>query len=581
MKRTAFTLLLSLLSMHALAADVSMEKASAVAGHFLKVPASSLSCERSAQRASGRDGLASQPAYYVFNNPEGGWVIIAADDRVVPVLAYSTDGSFNSDDMPENVRYWMDGVAGIIDCVRTEGLEAPAEVSAGWSSLQAGRSVLSDPVVLETAHWDQGSPYNDLCPIPVNSNRHANTGCVATAMAIVMRYNKWPEYGTGTVGGYRTDSHNMFIPAYSIDDHHYDWDSMPLSYDSKSSDYARSQVATIMLDCGMSVEMDYTFSGSGAWTFDVTEAMRTHFSYQSVQYVDRSSYQPAEWFSIMKNEIDAGRVVLYSGQTGSEGHMFVCDGYDTDGSMLHVNWGWSGMYDGFFALDMSVSGLKMSFDKYQSAVIGITAGGTADRPADFRPVTMSDSRGLYIGSHSSLQKDGTVTITTGALANVSDFNCSLYAKVCLMDMNGDTIQQIGYPTLVMLAPNEIVRLTFTDRVRVQPGMTDCFKLFITGACGEWIPVEYDTYFRALEQSVCCGISPDPLILIADDCHASDEVTLKLDGGRTPVRSVVWYVNGQAYSEPTLTLPHGRTEIRADVEYCDDSAGSIFKTVVAE
>lgn len=580
MKRVSFIiiLVLALLPMSAFAGNVTPEKASIAAGRFLGTDAVSLEYGSSAQKAQGRD---SQPEYYVFNNPDGGWVIIAADDRVTPVLAYSNTGSFQVDDMPENVRYWMDGMAGIIDSVRTADIPSTRKVQELWAAVMNGTGFSeSRQVVLETALWGQDSPFNDLCPICVNSSERASAGCVATAMSIVMHYTKWPEHGTGTVGGYRSDTYSQYYPAYSIDDHKYDWASMPFVYDASSTPYARNQVAALMLDCGMAVEMDYTKEGSGAWNFVVAEALRNHFSYQNVQYLDRSSFQPQEWFSIIKNEIDADRVVLYSGQSNDAGHQFVCDGYDPDYSMVHINWGWDGSENGFFALDLNIERYNWAFEYYQSIVIGIAAGNAAVLPVDFQPVSLYGGAGIIIDSSSSLLKDGTVHLNTGWLANFADFNYTSYVKACLMSSNGDTIQQIGLPTLLLLKPNYYSTLDFIDKLQVQPRITDYFQLFITDPHGDWVPLKYDINFCPSGQDVCCGITQDPLILTGDG-HVGESVDLKLGYGSIPVISVTWYVNGQEYEGKTLTIRKANTEIRADIIYCDGSTGSISKTLAVE
>ena len=146
-------------------------------------------------RAPSRDAQ-NAPQYYIFNNPDGGWVIIAADDRVNPVIGYSNEGSFLTAEMPDNLKWWMDGVAATIDAVREKGDKVAARPE--WRSPKYGAPD-AQKVELITARWDQREPFNNLCPIVTGENVRSLTGCVATSMAIIMRYNRWPAKGKGVI----------------------------------------------------------------------------------------------------------------------------------------------------------------------------------------------------------------------------------------------------------------------------------------------------------------------------------------------------------------------------------------------
>ena len=545
-------------------------------------------------RAAGRDGAASEPEYYVFNNPEGGWAIISAYDCVTPVLAYSPQGSFSVSDMPENVSWWMEGVSRTISDIRDSGMEVPASVREAWSSLQslpAPRGGQSK--VLETAQWDQGEPYNNYCPVVSGENRRAQTGCVATAMAIICRYNRWPANGKGVIGGYTTDTYKTYIPPYSIDSHYYDWDSMPLTdggnkktgWNSRNMD----QVAQLMHDCGVMVRMDYTFQeGSGAYDQLVTDAFKSHLSYSdAATQISRSAYNLDEWFGIIMREIDAQRLVFYSGSGSAGGHAFVCDGYDTDGTKLHFNWGWGGTFNGFFypLPELSLPN-GWSFPDNQSALIGLAAD-TATVDIVVNPRLSCVGRNGFMGMEPVTPADMTagqeVSFRIGYLLNNEPYavNCSF--KVCLMDSSG-TVRQEGWTVnSVIPASNSYYYKLETERtiLSVTPALTDYFRLFIRESDGNWTPMEGDRDVMPDVEDIRCGVTPDPVILIPDDCHAGMVIKPELSLGYKRVTEVEWSVNGGVSGDARTELNAGRNVIRADVKYLDGSAGSIFRIVTVE
>ena len=213
-----FTLVLAF-TQCVMASVVTPEDAARYAAKFMGMSSAPAPDNVSLQRSASRGG-AQEPEYFVFNNPDGGWVIIAADDRITPILAYSESGRFDSDaEMPDNLSSWMNDVSQTIDAVRNSNAVASAQVSAAWSALRgAGANQEGTKKEIETAKWDQNAPYNNLCPIVTGATKHSAAGCVATAMAIVMRHNRWPETGTGTIGGYTTPSRFYRISPYSIEE---------------------------------------------------------------------------------------------------------------------------------------------------------------------------------------------------------------------------------------------------------------------------------------------------------------------------------------------------------------------------
>lgn len=318
--------------------------------------------------------VASAPAYYVYDNVSGpGFVIVAGDDVAMPVLGYSFENEFPSSDfLPVNVLEWLDGLREEINAARRESLKPSGVVARAWTSTSSGTPV----VEMETALWNQDSPYNQLCP---RINGIATyTGCTATAMAIVMRYHQWPERGVGILPGYVTRTYGESIPAQELG-HLYEWNLMPLDY-TNSFELQRQAVATLMRDCAVALQSDFGPVGSigtGAYSSDVPEMLATYFGYsRSARFISRDNYATLEWLALMKGELEAGRPVFYSGRNSEGGHAFVLDGYTTE-SYFSVNWGWGGYCNGYFllsALDpqgQGAGGSEGGYNISQSAVIGI------------------------------------------------------------------------------------------------------------------------------------------------------------------------------------------------------------------
>ena len=536
-------------------------------------------------RAASRDAQ-SDPQYYIFNNPDGGWVIIAADDRVNPVIGYSNEGSFPTAGMPDNLKWWMDGVAATIDAVREEGDKVTARPE--WRSPKAGAPD-AQKVELTTARWDQREPFNNLCPIVTGENVRSVTGCVATSMAIIMRYHRWPAKGKGVIGGYTTETANTYIPAYSIDDHEYIWNYMPMN-NSIGADWSaeqKHQVAQLMHDCGVSAQMDYSSESSGTASGNMLKAMQENMSYSEASaLISRASYNLDEWYSLIKSEIDAGRVVYYAGEGDGGGHAFVCDGYDTDGSKLKINWGWGGTYNGFYTLDLAISAANLGFARSQEAIIGL-APDTANVELDgVIPLVCLDEQGFYGISpveRVNITNGSDLKFSVGWLCNNSTKDINAEFKICLEDKDGNLRQEGWTLRKVIPAWNGYmyVEETISGRLAVTPDLTDRFKLYMKDAAGKWVPMRGNHDILPDRDGIMCGVTYDPLIIVPDGCSAGQEIELSLTLGITPVTSVKWSVNGVELTGNRVVLTKGDNVIRADVEYLDSSTGYICRTLTVE
>lgn len=321
------------------------------------------------------------PAYYVFDNTGGpGFVIVAGDDVAMPVLGYSFEHEFSKDNLPANLKAWLEYMRDEVNEARRSGAKAESVVTSAWSQVEVGTPV----VELETAKWNQMEPYNLLCPIVGGESTY--TGCTATAVAIVMRYHQWPEKGVGTLPGYKI-SRDEVLPELPLG-HTYDWKNMPLEYPYLGySQVEANAVAVLMRDCGWMIFSDYGPIGSVgtmASSYDIPSGLKTYMGYdKKARIISRNGYSTFEWNALMKGELDNSRPIIYAGFSVRSGHAFVLDGY-TDQDYYRVNWGWGGYCDGYFlltALDpegQGAGGSEGGYNTSQTAVIGIQKddGGT-------------------------------------------------------------------------------------------------------------------------------------------------------------------------------------------------------------
>lgn len=279
------------------------------------------------------------PAVYVFENPGAdGFVMLSADDLAVPVLGYSDSGKFDSENMPPQMKWWLGEYARQIEYAATNGIKP--------GTMTMTRSVGEEIAPMIKTKWDQTAPFNNECPKDGGVN--CVTGCVATAMAQVMYFWKYPEKGEGVV---TARVNNVTTASLDLSTITFDWANMTETYDNNSTPAQKKAVAMLMKACGYAVDMGYTKSESGAQTVNIAKALVENFGYnKNITFQQRNYYAGSEWDRLVYEELKAGRPVLYSGATLTSAHQFVCDGYDGKG-YFHINWGWRGMSDGYFALE--------------------------------------------------------------------------------------------------------------------------------------------------------------------------------------------------------------------------------------
>lgn len=301
---------------------------------------------------------------YVYSSEEG-YIILPSYDEAPALLAYSDKNSFEADVNPE-MRYWLDFYNAELSTLS----ENRSYTGATAASERPQRAPIAP---LTKTKWNQEAPYNDLCP-KVNG-RGTVTGCVATAMAQVLKFHSYPAKGHGQHSYHWAPGDETL--SFDYEGTTFDWDEMTNTYDAESSAEAKKAVATLMLACGISVDMHYDVGDSGASTMAMGAALIDYFGYdRSIWMPVRDYYGLYEWEDMVYSELEKGRPVLYSGQGTAGGHQFICDGYSSDG-FFHFNWGWGGMSDGYFRLtalnpaSLGVGGGAGGFNSGQQITLGV------------------------------------------------------------------------------------------------------------------------------------------------------------------------------------------------------------------
>jgi hypothetical protein len=353
-KTFTLLLLISSLFLNIEAKTVNLSDAEKVAKNFIFVTSNKyddgFAYDKIRLSAPYTHSINGSPVFYAFQL-DPGFVIISAEDAFMPVVGYSYEGKFIFDEAPAHYKGFILNYAEQISYVRENQLEPAPEVTAAWSELRnfdiASPSVTRERDVdpLLDCNWNQGSPYNIFCPADANGpGGHVYVGCVATAMAQIMYYWRYPETGTGQ-HCYTPGNSSYGQQCANFGQTSYDWSGMINSIDSRNPD----PNALLQYHCAVSVNMSFGPNGSGSQSYLVPGRLNQYFRYNSAQYKEKSDYSQAGWISLLKADIDAGKPLYYSGyNTNWEGHAFVCDGYQGDN--FHFNFGWSGSGNGYYSL---------------------------------------------------------------------------------------------------------------------------------------------------------------------------------------------------------------------------------------
>ena len=282
----------------------------------------------------------TSPSYYIFNvGDDNGFVIVSGDDRTDTILGYADEGSLTEADMPEALKLWLQSYDEQIAWLDSH---PQAKKVAKKAAIRKAIAPLIQTL------WDQGAPYKNNCPV-INEKK-APTGCVATTMAQIMYYYKYPTDPCAAIPSYTTRTNKINMPELAATT--FSWNDMTMTYSDASNAIAKDAVAKLMQYCGSAMEMDYKESSSSAYSSSIAYALTTYFGYDTgAQYTYRRHYSYAGWLALIYNELAAHRPVALGGTSVGGGHSFICDGYDTD-DYFHINWGWGGSSNGYFRLSL-------------------------------------------------------------------------------------------------------------------------------------------------------------------------------------------------------------------------------------
>ncbi len=402
---------------------------------------------------------AGSPAVYVFNNEEDGFLILSADDVAYPLLGYSDSGRITPEEVELNpaLEWWLSEYARQIEYASAHKIPAGSN-SIKIPSTRAGREPIA-PMIKTT--WDQGEPYYNQCPLKGVDRTY--TGCVATAMAQVMNYWKYPEVGRGQIG-YDCEGLGKRL-SMNFSRQKFDWDNMLPSYSGKYTEAQADAVAYLMKACGYAVKMEYGTDSSGALAMNISNGLKKFFNYDpNMLYTLRQYYHSSQWDEMIYDNLKNVGPILYGGASMlGGGHSFICDGYDGNG-LFHFNWGWTSMSDGYFSLDAlnpeslgAGGGSGGGYNFTQDALFGIQP--PTGLPEEYRPefLTQMGSLGAWIDEKEK-----------GIL------HFQLWGEEMAMWVNyNPSVVRVGFGAIIEPqgnTPGEVVKMPVSDaRYEMRPG----------------------------------------------------------------------------------------------------------------
>ena len=384
-----------------------------------------------------------EACFYVFNAGESGFVIISADDFYRPLIGYSENGKFDIGNVPPALQYYLDGIV-MSRSSHTAHQSAAPDVAADWRMLEkTGRLVSRNGGkgvdYLVQTQWDQSYPYNYFCPEdPAGSHGHAIVGCLATSMAQLVSFWKYPEHGNGSHCYYHEDYGQICA---DFENTYYDWEHIANKVTESSPQEEIEAAALISFHCGVTIDMGYGPDGSGGASGPIPNAMHTYFSYSdAIIQLSRNDFETETWKNMVREQFDMGWPMYYGG-CDDGCHAFICDGYD-DYDMFHFNLGWGGSSDGWYIIDeapytnpadaMFNFVPQVVYDATPSAPTNLVVTPTSDTSFEAtlswtNPTTyldgspMTDIEGVYIMRNNELITHITGEIVAGQTMTYTDY----------------------------------------------------------------------------------------------------------------------------------------------------------------
>ncbi len=472
--KNIYVILLILLPFGLFAKQIDVQTAQMIGTRFIENKAISNTLKNNVHlklvytsQSEKQDNTNTSVYFYVFNiNTDQGFIIVSGDDIVNPVLGYSLESGFEFSKMPPQVANWIENYRNQIAYAINNNLEATPSIKSKWDELYNNSYVLAKKSggvsALLKVKWDQSPYYNDKCPYDNSAGARTVTGCVATAMAQVMKYWSYPAKGSG-FHSYKHSTYGTLSADFANTS--YPWSSMPNSVTSSDSN-----VAKLMYQVGVSVDMNYGVKSSGAYVISsqspVTNcaeyALKNYFKFdKNLKGITRSSYTDAKWISTLETQLDSSWPVIYAGFGLGGGHCFVCDGYDAN-NYMHMNWGWSGYYNGYFQVDSlnptgtGTGGGSGGYNSSQQAIIGIkgvTSNTTSGDSMFLDKDLVTDKATYYYG--------GGIKVTTD-IKNTSKTNFTGYLCVAIFDNSNNFVDYLHIDSNITIKAGQTYAYTVKD-----------------------------------------------------------------------------------------------------------------------
>ena len=439
------------------AAPVDPEKALEIANDFWaknvslkKNIQSRLVAAEGALKASSRTASSKEQAsYYVFTGTDNnGFVIVSGDDRLNPIVGYST--SAVSGEMPPALTAWLGEYSEYVNDVR-----AGKVVTVQRNARQASAAI--EPMLVTA--WDQDEPYNNMCPILKNGER-GYTGCGNTAAAQVMRFHKWP---VSPIADVEWESNITGEVVFcELKSHVYDWDNMLYNYASEYTEAQADAVALLMADLGMATQSEYQTEGTGCIDPEIAYALVNVFNYSpELTIAIRSDYTYEEYIALIRENLNNRQPIVYCGygQDFSDGHAFVCDGID-ENDLLHIDWGWDGKFNGYFdiaSMEPNGNGIGGFSDRYnvgQRAIVNIKprAEGEVNNGGT---LTLASMTAFDLESEEEVDElncsfeDGMAEVGVSfGIGNASHSDVEGYVGIGILDKDGNPARDIEFSDVI-------------------------------------------------------------------------------------------------------------------------------------
>ena len=531
------------------------------------------------------------PPFYVIASSGGGFVIVAGDDNVRPVLALSEKNFFSVEDMPENVKWWMDDIANYVRST-TEQTEAVRDLWSRYTSTKtsAVTGTVTDKHEHLTPEWNQGNPYNRFCPLQDGSR--TITGCVATALAEILTTESglypdaMPKKGTGEVGGYSVPSGSVSPAVYSLGTE-YDWAGLRtlVNYTaiSQASDALIDNMAHLMADCGALVHAQYSTSSTGAYSSYIPGEFAEHMGYNKrARMVYKRDYSKTQWERVLGAELDKHPVYH-----AANGHAFVFDGHGLyEGEfVIHVNFGWGGYCNGYYFPTSLDTGGKDYYSEWADIIFDFYPDPTSTYAYQISLGNWWNGTGLE--APSPVPVGQSFTLYCRGLSNEQESTYTGTIRVSLVDKDGvHKVDGIGSSTISGWGAhnghsNYSISCTIPEGTKIDFGdklILEC----TTNAEG----TVFGPVFYVDNGSIVCEVPMTPTAFIrkADSYKKGDYFDFQLMNNNFPYAGTIWTITDPAGTVKVYPQSEGAVKLTQSGKYkivaeiCTSEDGEVQDTI---